>query len=408
MLKKYDTSKINFLIQASSISWSGEPDFCMNLINNKPVIYWTIKKIFDCFGDVKVTVIAPTFDKNGELNKLKKYFKKEFKIYYGNSSSPLKRMLNACKGIDSEDIVCRIDSMHLFFDADAIKKMLLILNKEKLDCIKFPDDFPVQFTSELYRVGALRKLRMLLKDYSSDKTKIHEVHPRFLLMRRREFITKYLKINKRYSDEIFLEARKIAKQIYIVPRTDVNVARLPSGDQFSYHYNLSKKFLSKKDTVLDIACGGGHGSRIISSNVKSLTCADYDKNSIECAAIKYRCLPNVNFIKQNLKKLTFGNETFDVVISMETIEHIDNDKLCISEMARVLKPNGLLLISTPQNSMGRIPVNPFHFREYSLKNFIQLIKSKFDILKIIGIKAGLVYFHDDPIGTNTFIVAKKK
>ena len=90
---------------------------------------------------------------------------------------------------------------------------------------------------------------------------------------------------------------------------------------------------------------------------------------------------------------------------METLEHVSTKKF-LGEIVRVLKPHGILILSTPQNRSGKYPINPFHNCEYSLKEVKQLINKYFKIKKVIGIKTGKLIIENDPIGTNTMIVAE--
>ena len=91
---------------------------------------------------------------------------------------------------------------------------------------------------------------------------------------------------------------------------------------------------------------------------------------------------------------------------METIEHVDPDK-SLKELKRVLKKGGYLILSTPQNSTTEQCINPVHLYEYSLKEIKSIVSNYFQIETIIGLKAGRIYFEDDPIGANTMIFAKK-
>jgi 2-polyprenyl-3-methyl-5-hydroxy-6-metoxy-1,4-benzoquinol methylase len=58
---------------------------------------------------------------------------------------------------------------------------------------------------------------------------------------------------------------------------------------------------------------------------------------------------------------------------METIEHIDDDKGFLREMHRILKKNGIFIVSTPQNAAKSAPLIPYHVREYNLQDFKSLL-----------------------------------
>ncbi len=97
---------------------------------------------------------------------------------------------------------------------------------------------------------------------------------------------------------------------------------------------------------------------------------------------------------------------FDIILSMETLEHVNPNKM-LFELQRIIKNNGYLILSTPQNSYDGECINPEHLYEYSLKEVIDLVSKYFTIEKIVGLKAGRIYFENDLIGANTMIFAKK-
>jgi SAM-dependent methyltransferase len=117
------------------------------------------------------------------------------------------------------------------------------------------------------------------------------------------------------------------------------------------------------------------------SRVGEVTGVDYDDHAL--AAARSRA-PAVSVIKAELPALPFGDSSFDYVVSFETIEHISDAPGFVVEMARVLEPAGTLLISTPNGGyeMGN---NPWHVTEYSLPDFVTLLKgSGFSAISIYG------------------------
>src|SRR5262249_40995134 len=103
----------------------------------------------------------------------------------------------------------------------------------------------------------------------------------------------------------------------------------------------------------------------------------------------------------------FDAGSFDAVLSMETIEHVDDEGRFVAELHRVLAPGGVLVLSTPQNSQGHIPITYMHEREYSLEQITALVGRHFTITETIGLKQGLVSVPGDPRGQNTVLVARK-
>lgn len=145
-----------------------------------------------------------------------------------------------------------------------------------------------------------------------------------------------------------------------------------------HRYSIALEFIDGKK-VLDIACGEGYGTNLLAQKANHITGIDLDSPIIKKAITKYK-QPNISFICGNGENLPFENEAFDVVVSFETIEHIANYKIFLSEIRRVLTQNGLLIISTPNKlNFSDVPnhINPFHVKEFYQEEFIDLLKTEF-------------------------------
>lgn len=139
--------------------------------------------------------------------------------------------------------------------------------------------------------------------------------------------------------------------------------------------------LIKNKIVLDAACGEGYGSDILSKTAQQVYGVDIDEQSIKHAKETYG-KSNLDFLVGSIEKLPFEDEFFDVVISFETIEHVSEDlqNKFLKEIKRVLKKDGLLIISTPNKeiySEYRNYSNPFHIKEFYKDEFYSFLKSSF-------------------------------
>jgi len=390
------------LVQASSRSWSGGRDLCVNPLDGVPVILRTIERLAEAFPTVGLTIIAPEFDRGGELDAIVKNGAYQINVYYGDDASPLNRMVNVTVGLREEDLVLRVDGLNFCVDIQAAASMVKMATTSGADCVKLPDDFPVQFTSDVYRVSALRKAAACIGD-SEDAFK---VHPKYFMFREKGlFHCARLLDVARYDDSYLQQCREQAESIYAEPRQEVNKNKIKVGDQLTFHYELASEYVGSGDYVLDIACGEGYGSRLLAKCAEKVIGADIDNGSIKIAEEKSVGLKNLTFFRQDVTKTTFEDHAFDVVVSMETIEHVPEEPY-FNEIKRILKRNGIFILSTPQNSLGHIPINAAHLREYSLDGLISACRQYFSVEKVIGLKQGRIIIDGDPIGTNAMVVCR--
>ena len=136
--------------------------------------------------------------------------------------------------------------------------------------------------------------------------------------------------------------------------------------EHSIRYLFASQFTSSK-TVLDAACGSGYGSAILSeSGAQKVVGIDNSLEAIEYCEKNFK-KANLEFKKQNCEKITLDT-MFDVVISFETIEHLKNQDNFLTEIKRVLKDDGLFIVSTP-NTDNYPSGNPFHNKEFTESEF---------------------------------------
>lgn len=133
--------------------------------------------------------------------------------------------------------------------------------------------------------------------------------------------------------------------------------------------------------VLDAACGEGYGTSILSDTAKQVYGIDISEESIEYAKSKYK-RDNIKYSQCSIEKLDFEDEFFDVIVSYETIEHVGEDiqENFLKEAKRVLKKDGILIISTPDKQIySDVPnyKNEYHIREFYFYEFQDFLKKYF-------------------------------
>ncbi len=150
-----------------------------------------------------------------------------------------------------------------------------------------------------------------------------------------------------------------------------------------HRYAISQEFVKDK-VVLDIACGEGYGSNLLAHSAKFVYGIDISEKAIIHAKGKY-VKTNLEFKLGSVLEIPLENETIDVVVSFETLEHLLQQNEMLSELKRVLRKDGILIISTPEkaNYAEVDPDNPFHLKELTYDEFKSLLSERFTFVKIL-------------------------
>jgi SAM-dependent methyltransferase len=136
--------------------------------------------------------------------------------------------------------------------------------------------------------------------------------------------------------------------------------------------------------VLDAGCGEGYGCRMLVDLGGAARCVgvDVDPETIARARDKYRDRAEIIFETGDITSLPFADASFDVATCFETIEHVGAQREAVAELARVLRPDGLLLISSPNRDVYP-PGNPFHERELTAAEFERLLGASFAHVRLL-------------------------
>ncbi len=146
-----------------------------------------------------------------------------------------------------------------------------------------------------------------------------------------------------------------------------------------YHlvrYKFVTGFLKPTDEVMDIACGTGYGTRMLSDYCKHVIGVDISQDQVDYARKNY----GGSFYQGNILNI---HKQFDIIVSFETIEHMSKEEglLAVENLKKCLKPGGILFMSTPKKlpeeelSQGR---REFHKYEYTYEEFNSLLGKFFE------------------------------
>ncbi len=152
------------------------------------------------------------------------------------------------------------------------------------------------------------------------------------------------------------------------------------------HQRLLKAYIAAKPWIsgklLEVGCGEGRGVSELLPLADSYIGLDKIGEVIQSLKSQY---PGVDFRQAVIPPFSdFADNSFDTIVSFQVIEHIPNDRLFLQEIYRMLKPGGKAVISTP-NITHTLSRNPWHEREYTPQQLIDLSKGIFDRVEAKGI-----------------------
>jgi len=123
------------------------------------------------------------------------------------------------------------------------------------------------------------------------------------------------------------------------------------------------------------------------ARAKRATGVDLSPQAVAHARQAYASLANVEFVEASCTKMPFADASFDLVVSFETLEHIEAQRQFLDEVARVLRPGGVFLLSCPNKleySDKRQFANEFHVKELYRDELAALVSAKFPALQWYG------------------------
>jgi SAM-dependent methyltransferase len=161
---------------------------------------------------------------------------------------------------------------------------------------------------------------------------------------------------------------------------------IPEENYWFQRHVIAYRFaadLVRGGAVLDAGCGEGYGTAMLGEAAASVVGLDLEPDVIDHARARY---PRIRFEVADLLELPFPDATFDAVVSLQVIEHLQRPLEFVSECARVLKPGGALVLATP-NRLTFSPQgirNPFHTIEFSPADLRAVLEPKLRVERLAG------------------------
>jgi SAM-dependent methyltransferase len=162
-----------------------------------------------------------------------------------------------------------------------------------------------------------------------------------------------------------------------------------NDDLWSEHvarYAFARRYAQGK-RVLDAGCGTGYGSAELSQSAAAVTGVDISADAIEYANAGYP-IPGLRFLESSCTAMPLPPESFDLVVAFEVIEHLADYRAFLNECARVLTPEGLLIVSSPNKryyaeTRAATGPNPFHEHEFEAGEFVRELERVFPNVRLL-------------------------
>lgn len=165
-------------------------------------------------------------------------------------------------------------------------------------------------------------------------------------------------------------------------QTAERVSQTDSSDNYVFQRSLLAYYHAAKlvsGMVLEIGTGSGYGINVIAPSATRFMTIDKFETKIDTSD-----MDNVEFRQMTVPPIDLPSSSVDFVISFQVIEHIKDDVDFVAEVYRVLKPNGVFIVSTPNAAMS-LTRNPWHVREYSIDEFDRLMGNYFADIERCGV-----------------------
>jgi len=315
----------------------------------------------------RIVIASPDDQSSDKINILANSWSVEY--YAGAVNNVLDRFSSVIDKYQP-DIICRVQLRACWVDTRLISQSIDLILKD-FDYIEYGLDINYAMGADVFTANCFNKAKNIISQMDENiEKKTFEFSPWALMQNKTIFNVGIIEKTKLYPK---YEIKRIKEKLNKLIGSEQNQLAVNPSDVGSRYRNV-KNYVDKNDIVLDIACGKGGGTSYLSNHCKKIYGIDPDSRYIEYAN-KYYANSYTEFKKGTDLTLTELNIYFDKIVSLHTLEHVDNDKIFLTNLYKFMRPDGLLILEVPRlfkYPLGE-PLWPFHKIEYSynqLKNLV--------------------------------------
>ncbi len=169
-----------------------------------------------------------------------------------------------------------------------------------------------------------------------------------------------------------------------------------------HRYALAQRLADGRD-VVDLGCGEGYGAHRLSLVARSVRAVDLSAEAVAAARVRYAA-PQLSFLVADATRTGLADASADLVVAFEIYEHLEDPGALLAEAHRLLRPGGLLLVSTPNRAIyseARGYQNPFHRNEADRQEFLAALAAHFKHIRLHGqriVRLSAIWSQDGPDG----------
>jgi SAM-dependent methyltransferase len=158
---------------------------------------------------------------------------------------------------------------------------------------------------------------------------------------------------------------------------------IPDENYWFRRHVVAYRFARKhsRGKVLDAGAGEGYGSDLLKGPGRTVVAVELDSPVIAHGAGRY---PGVRWVRADLCQLPVTDGALGAVVALQVLEHLHCAEGFVAACARALRPEGTLILSTPNRSTFPVQRNPFHVREYDADELRALLGGSFADVRILG------------------------